>query len=228
MKRRTWKCTAIASLALAVFFLGHEASATVLTQSAGGAAPRNGQPAASVEEAPVESTGPNSPWVSMPAGARKTYIGIHGGTVPVSLLTAGDGSPMIAQVGLTGSDFLHFLRTGGKAETDTLFQDITPFTEVSAPPASDQAGTLAAESGAASGLPEVPTLPDKNATVLFAGTAAGDVPVIYATGRSFENMSLVLGKWAPFGLTEKALSFEGTVKVTLPPKKKPGRAARRS
>lgn len=223
MKLRTWKCTAIASLALAVFFLGHEARASVLTPTTGGGA-ASGQPAATVEEAPVESAGPNSPWVSMPAGARKTYIGIHGGTVPVSLLTAGDGSPMIAQVGLTGSDFLHFLRTGGKAETDTLFQDITPFTEVSAPSASDQAGILAAETG----LPEVPTLPDKNATVLFAGTAAGDVPVIYATGRTFENMSLVLGKWAPFGLTEKALSFEGTVKVTLPPKKKPGRAPRRS
>ena len=40
----------------------------------------------------------------MPAGAKTTYIGIHGGTVPVSLLTAGDGSPMIALVGLTGSD----------------------------------------------------------------------------------------------------------------------------
>ena len=32
-------------------------------------------------------------WGEMPAGAKTTYIGIHGGTVPVSLLTAGDGSP---------------------------------------------------------------------------------------------------------------------------------------
>ena len=57
-------------------------------------------------------------WGEMPAGAKTTYIGIHGGTVPVSLLTAGDGSPMIALVGLTGSDFLNFLRTNDRLQDD--------------------------------------------------------------------------------------------------------------
>ena len=171
----------------------------------------------------VTPEGAPSPWVSIPAGARKTYIGIHGGTVPVSLLTAGDGSPMIAQVGLTGSDFLHFLRSGGKPETVTL-QDITPYTDVGTL-APDE--TEAALSASAEQTPDKPALPNKNATVLFAGTAAGDVPVIYATGHSFESMSLVPANWAPFGLTEKALSFEGTVKVNLPPKKKVRRAPRR-
>ena len=30
-------------------------------------------------------------WTAMPAGARSTYLGIHGGTVPVSLLVSRDG-----------------------------------------------------------------------------------------------------------------------------------------
>ncbi|MEI3478111.1 MAG: hypothetical protein V8Q84_02230 [Bilophila sp.] len=34
-------------------------------------------------------------------------------------------------------------------------------------------------------------------------------------------MSLVPANWAPFGLTEKALSVEGEVKVLTPPKKLP-------
>ncbi len=153
-----------------------------------------------------ENTGPVQ-WVEMPAGARKTYIGIHGGTVPVSLLTAGDGSPMIAQVGLTGSDFLHFLRSGGKPDRDFVLFDITAETEAAPAPVA------------------APVLPTRNATVLLAGTAAGDVPVIYATGRTFESMSLVPDNWAPFGLTQKPLSAEGSVKVFTP---KPGQKRRRS
>ncbi len=155
-----------------------------------------------------EDAGPVQ-WVEMPAGARKTYIGIHGGTVPVSLLTAGDGTPMIAQVGLTGSDFLHFLRSGGKPDRELVLFDIT------------------AENEAAPAPVAVPALPTRNATVLLAGTAAGDVPVIYATGRSFEDMSLVPDNWAPFGLTQKPLSAEGTVKVFTPrsgPKRRPSRS----
>lgn len=147
-------------------------------------------------------------WVEMPAGARQAYIGIHGGTVPVSLLTAGDGSPMIARVGLTGSDFLHFLRSGGRPDNEVVLFDITEKAETVPPP------------------PAAPLLPSKNATVLLAGTAAGDVPVIYATGRTFENMSLIPANWAPFGLTQKPLSAEGAVKVTLPQPRKQRRASR--
>ena len=141
----------------------------------------------------------SAPWVSMPAGARLAYIGIHGGTVPVSLLTSGDGSPMIARVGLTGSDFLHFMRKGAKPGSVTASADVL-------------GGELGSRDAA-------PLLPGKNATLLMAGTAVGDVPVIYATGRSFEDMSLP-ANWEPFGLTEKALAAEGAVKVVLPPKKK--------
>ena len=41
------------------------------------------------------------------------------------LLTAGDGSPMIALVGLTGSDFLNFLRTNDRLQEEPLFADNT-------------------------------------------------------------------------------------------------------
>lgn len=139
---------------------------------------------------------PQSPWVEMPEGARKAYIGIHGGTVPVSLISAGDGTPLIAQVGLTGSDFLNFMRSRNKKK---------PW-------------SIADLSVAAMGEHVVqPPLSDKNATLLLAGTGTGDVPVIYATGRNFERMAIVPSNWAPFGLTEKPLSMEGAVK--LPPKK---------
>ena len=44
-------------------------------------------------------------WVVMPAGARPAYFGIHGGTMPVSLLVYGDGSSLVTFVGRTGNDF---------------------------------------------------------------------------------------------------------------------------
>lgn len=55
--------------------------------------------------APASGSG----WVDMPVGARPAYIGIHGGTVPVSLLTSKDGQSMVTFVGRTGNDFLSML-----------------------------------------------------------------------------------------------------------------------
>lgn len=49
-------------------------------------------------------------WVTMPAGARPAYLGIHGGTMPVSLLATDDGSALLTFVGRTGNDFLQALR----------------------------------------------------------------------------------------------------------------------
>ena len=201
-------------------------------------------------------------WGEMPAGAKTTYIGIHGGTVPVSLLTAGDGSPMIALVGLTGSDFLNFLRTNGRLQEEPLFADNTgiyapgaypsdmddnpvqpaepdasapqptknatqPVTgNATQPLASEQTAQQTADSQPTE-LPETdPAIPsESNATLLLAGSSSGDIPVIYATGRNFERLSLVPANWAPFGLTEKALSLEGEVKVLAPPKMLPKRHA---
>lgn len=49
-------------------------------------------------------------WTLMPAGARSTYLGIHGGTVPVSLLVSRDGMSLVSFAGQTGNDFLELLR----------------------------------------------------------------------------------------------------------------------
>ncbi len=200
-------------------------------------------------------------WGEMPAGAKTTYIGIHGGTVPVSLLTAGDGSPMIALVGLTGSDFLNFLRTNGRLQEEPLFADNTGIYAPGAhpPDIADNASQPIAAEPATSQPTENATQPitgnatqpispnaqatqqttdsqptelpatesaipsGSNATLLLAGSSSGDIPVIYATGRNFERLSLVPANWAPFGLTEKALSLEGEVKVLAPPKMMPKR-----
>ena len=222
------------------------------------------------EAAPVPSGQPEKPvvWGEMPAGARTTYIGIHGGTVPVSLLSAGDGSPMIAQVGLTGSDFLHFLRSRsrfdegvtarvspapkealGKAGPlpDLFLKEpvVEPSAQSELAPESVPLAEPEKQSGVAEmstlgvgeakspseGVPPVadqeampatkPVVPTGNATLSLAGADSGDVPVIYATGRAFEQMSLIPQNWAPFGLTAKALALEGEVKILTPPKKKP-------
>lgn len=49
-------------------------------------------------------------WVFMPAGAKSSYMGIHGGTMPVSLLVSDDGESLLTFVGRTGNDFLEALR----------------------------------------------------------------------------------------------------------------------
>lgn len=199
-----------------------------LTCSAAWAAP---------ESAPDKGKKDEVVWGEMPAGARTTYIGIHGGTVPVSLLTAGDGSPMIALVGLTGSDFLNFLRSKGKLTEEPPLAPPLPASPApsetppsAAPPSRSSSATSEAVSPAAPAaeakaedLPASPppVHPESNATLLLAGSSSGDIPVIYATGRTFERMSLVPANWAPFGLTEKALSVEGEIKVLAPPKKFP-------
>ena len=200
-------------------------------------------------------------WGEMPAGAKTTYIGIHGGTVPVSLLTAGDGSPMIALVGLTGSDFLNFLRTNDRLQEEPLFADNTGIYAPGAHPSdrsdspvqptaadvptphltgnatqpitgnatqpmapSEQAVQQTADNQPTELPATDPAIPsESNATLLLAGSSSGDIPVIYATGRNFERLSLVPANWAPFGLTEKALSLEGEVKVLAPPKMMPKR-----
>lgn len=59
--------------------------------------------------APVPAADEDDGWVYMPAGARPTYFGIHGGTMPVSLLVSDDGAALVSFVGLTGNDFLNIL-----------------------------------------------------------------------------------------------------------------------
>lgn len=52
-----------------------------------------------------------SGWVSMDPGTRAAYVGIHGGTAPLSLFRASNGL-LFAITGQTGNDFVHILRGG--------------------------------------------------------------------------------------------------------------------
>lgn len=54
---------------------------------------------------PAEET-----WTRVPAGAKPSYMGIHGGTMPVSLLVSDDGTSLFTFVGLTGNDFMEVLK----------------------------------------------------------------------------------------------------------------------
>lgn len=69
--------------------------------------------------APALATENNAPqaeadsgWVHMPAGAKSAYMGIQGGTMPISLLVANDGMALLSFVGRTGNDFLATLTRG--------------------------------------------------------------------------------------------------------------------
>ena len=111
-------------------------------------------------------------------------MGIHGGTMPVSLLVSGDGSSLLTFVGRTGNDFLDVLR-----RTDVRMPSLLNAT----------AARDAADGGLLSG-----------GTVLMAGSAASSMPVIYLTGEGFARAA-PSPITVPFGLSDKPLSIEGQV-----------------
>ena len=127
-------------------------------------------------------------WVVMPAGARPAYFGIHGGTMPVSLLVYGDGSSLVTFVGRTGNDFIDMLRRA----------------EISMP------SLLNATSQRSSAGKSVS--PSANATaVLMAGSSSSSLPVFNVSGEGLSRMDVPPGQLQPFGLSDKALSIEGEV-----------------
>lgn len=63
---------------------------------------------------PVLAEDGEEPWIHMPQGAKPSYMGIHGGTMPVSLLVSSDGSSLFTFVGQTGDDFMEVLRKAKK------------------------------------------------------------------------------------------------------------------
>ena len=126
-------------------------------------------------EAPKADDG----WVVMPAGGRPAYMGIHGGTMPVSLLVADDGASLFTFVGRTGNDFLEALRA-----TDMPLPSLLNAT---------MARSQAVARGAA----------------LFAGNATSSLPVVPLTGESFAALAEQPGALQPFGLSDEPLSIEG-------------------
>ena len=126
-----------------------------------------------------EAPAPDDGWVVMPAGGRPAYMGIHGGTMPVSLLVAGDGASLFTFVGRTGNDFLEALRA-----TDVPLPSLLNAT---------MAHSHAVAGGAA----------------LFAGNATSSLPVVPLTGESFAALAEQPGALQPFGLSDEPLSIEG-------------------
>ena len=154
-------------------FLTAWAAVFVLILTLSGALPVGAAP-----ERP-ERPGADDGWVVMPAGGRPAYMGIHGGTMPVSLLVAGDGASLFTFVGRTGNDFLEALRA-----TDMPLPSLLNATV---------ARSRAVTGGAA----------------LFAGNATSSLPVIPLTDESFAALAEQPGKLTPFGLSDEPLSIEG-------------------
>jgi|GEM_PF-2812649 hypothetical protein len=59
-------------------------------------------------------------WVSLSASSRPAYVGIHGGTAPISLFRNENGE-LVAMTGQTGNDFSHLL-SGGNSSLRALPQ----------------------------------------------------------------------------------------------------------
>jgi hypothetical protein len=84
------------------------------------ALPASGQAAAAARRSlakqamPVPANG----WVKVESGSRQAYVGIHGGTAPLSLMRSTDGL-LIAFTGQTGNDFMQVLK-GGNASRSTF------------------------------------------------------------------------------------------------------------
>ena len=164
-----------------------------------------------------------SQWIYMPAGARAAYIGIHGGTVPVSLLTSRDGTHLVALVGQTGNDFLRAL----KADPGTTETPPMPSGSLAAPDETEDAD-LAHQNLPAAPVSDLPSSRlAANATLLMAGTAVGAMPVIYATGHSFASLSRLYTDSLLFGISEHSPLLEGSVKAPRKTTKKTRAAKRR-
>ena len=153
------------------------AAAFVLILTLAGVAPADAAPERAAPESPAQDG--DDGWVVMPAGGRPAYMGIHGGTMPVSLLVAGDGTSLFTFVGRTGNDFLEALRA-----TDMPLPSLLNATV---------ARSRAVTGGAA----------------LFAGNATSSLPVIPLTGEGFAALAEKPGSLQPFGLSERPLSIEG-------------------
>lgn len=133
-------------------------------------------------------------WVTMPAGGKPAYMGIHGGTMPVSLLVSHDGSSLLSFVGRTGNDFLEVLHSA--------YTSLPSFGNATR----RNAGNVDLS---------------RTATGIFAGNATNTMPVISLSGDVLSNPTL-LERLQPFGLSDEPLVIEGQVAMpkSLSPVKK--------
>ncbi|OUO55337.1 hypothetical protein B5F76_01670 [Desulfovibrio sp. An276] len=129
-------------------------------------------------------------WISMPAGARSAYLGIHGGTVPVSLLATSTGNSLISFVGQTGNDFLALLR---KAELrlPSFFNNSTQTRVSDLLSNAEHLGALQ----------------------LSAGSSQSSLPVISLSYDSVFSLAAKPEMVQPFGFSENPLRIEGHVSL---------------
>lgn len=173
------------------FLSGNSGSVRPDAEKARGGVSQN--PAASVPSEAESATSLVSEdgWDLMPAGAKPAYMGIHGGTMPVSLLVSNDGNSLLTFVGRTGNDFLDMLR-----RTELPLPSLFNSTEGRLP-VDFQAGLAGAR-------------------VLSAGSGQYRMPVLCLTSDAFARIAPTPDMLQPFGLSDKPLALEGEV---LPPDK---------
>jgi hypothetical protein len=150
-------------------------------------------------------------WTIMPAGARPAYMGIHGGTMPVSLLVVADGSSLLGFVGRTGNDFLDVLR-GAKL---SFFPGLT-FNGDADKKSTVKFGETAGYRGDAAGIFGRAS-PGGMSGVFVTGNGLTSLPVIQVNGGS-ATLPFTLEQLLPFGFSDKPLPIEGDVS---PPSKSP-------
>lgn len=163
---------------LGIFFRAISASAfpsdfpltRAIAPTVASALPPKTQPSADADE-----------WVTMPEGARPAYMGIHGGTMPVSLLVSADGASLFTFVGRTGNDFLEVLRNV-----------YYPLPSIGNSTARVKEGNRNWQTG------------------LFAGNATASMPVIALSGDRLATQAW-FEQLLPFGLSSAPLSIEGEV-----------------
>ncbi|MDR2573079.1 MAG: hypothetical protein LBC94_01825 [Desulfovibrio sp.] len=148
-----------------------------------------------------DASGDDQGWSVMPAGARPAYMGIHGGTMPVSLLVVADGSSLLGFVGRTGNDFLDALRGWRLPLLLGLASSGSVASEKSAEKSGEEASIPASFAGV-SGL-------------FVTGSGLTSLPVIQ-TNSSLAAIPLVSGRLLPFGFSESPLPIEGEI---VPPAK---------
>ncbi len=137
-------------------------------------------------------------WVIMPAGARSAYLGIHGGTVPVSLLVSSTGTSLISFVGQTGNDFLALLRRA-ELRLPSLFNNSTQSKD----------GDLLRH-------------PEKlGSQTLSAGSSSSSLPVISLSDDSVFSLTARPGIVRPFGFSDTPLQIEGNIALPDPQVQQP-------
>ncbi len=147
-------------------------------------------------------------WKRVPGGSRPAYAGIQGGTVPVSLLQASNGTIFVVP-GRTGNDFTHVLR-GTNGTPENTAQAAKPAPQPETPPQAAQAAPQVGET--ASAAPE--TAPAQAAAKPAAPAPAQPAPQTPAQAQQEDHVVFASAELAarlnetqelaPFGLTEDA------------------------